>query len=91
MMYKPAPETIAALNREAESLDTTTDAVAAIRAVAHKHGMTCLRDGDQCVLYRLPDGTHVNAWIDAPRQGIRDGGQGFDDQVEWAEDQEPSP
>jgi hypothetical protein len=80
--------TIERLNAEALALvdeDNDFNGVDAIQAVASRHDMTCVAENGDCIVYRLTDGTHVNAWLDAPAAGIRPGGQGFDDQVEWAD------
>ena len=66
--------------RDAEGLDDYP----ALERVIKTHGMTLVRkaDDDQTRTYRLPTGELVNCWIEAPFAGIRDGGMGFDTQVE---------
>jgi hypothetical protein len=80
------PGAIASLNARAiELVDDDNNEVDAIKAVARRDDMVPVADNGQCIVYRTPDGLHVNAWVDAPDGGIKDGGLGFDDQVEWAE------
>lgn len=80
-------DVLAALNAEASSLiSDDINGVDAIKAVASRHDFEVVAECDQCIAYRTPTGILVNAWIDAPSEGICDGGMGFDDQIEWATD-----
>jgi hypothetical protein len=84
-------EWIEKLNSDARAIWNGEEGHAALRAVekaADANDLEEVREDEQCRIYRTPDGTLVNCWIEGVQsERIEDGGMGFDDQVDWYEEE----
>jgi hypothetical protein len=75
------------LNERAEAILAARDdydVVDACREAAREAGLERIAGDDQCEVWTDFLARRVNLWIDAPAEGLRPGGIGFDDQYEWA-------
>lgn len=65
-----------------------SDPYKALMQTADLFDLTLVKtDSDDALrIYETPDGHLVNLWLDAPGEGIAEGGMGFDDQTGWYTD-----